>query len=83
MTHATELALGKKRKLESDCQELRVKFGLGAFASESLFPTVIVISGLSEDKLPQDDFYVCSILGLTINAHLNIRSDDPGYVCFM
>jgi len=71
------------KKLESSCQGLRVKFGLGSSASGSLFPTVIVYSGLSEEEMPDDDFYVCPIPGLTINAHLDIRNADPGYVCFM
>ena len=33
--------------------------------------------------MPQEDFYVCLIPGLTINVHLYIRNDDIGCVCFM
>ena len=33
--------------------------------------------------MPEDDFYVCPIPGLTINAHLDIINYDPGFVFFM
>ena len=51
------------KKLETSCRGLPVKFGLGSSASRSLFPTVIVYSGLSEEETPEDDFYVCPISG--------------------
>ena len=70
-------------KLESSCQGLRVKSVLGSSTSGSLFPTVILYSVLSEDKMQQDDFYVCPIPGLTTNAYLDIRNDYPRYICFM
>ena len=70
-------------KLEISCQGLRVKFGLGSSTSRSIFPTVIVYSGLSEYKIPQNNLYVCHIPGSASNAHLDIKNDDPGYVCFV
>ena len=33
--------------------------------------------------MPTDDFYVCEIPGLAVNAHLDVRNQNLGYVCFM
>ena len=70
-------------KLENSCQGLRVRFFMVSSTSGSLFTTVIVYSGLSKDEMPQENLCVCHIPGLTINAHIYIRNNDPGYVCFM
>ena len=70
-------------KLEGACQGLRVTFHLGSIAAGSLFPTVIIYSGFNETEMPTYDFYVCEIPGLAINAHLDVRNLEIGYVCFM
>lgn len=65
-------------KLEEACQGLRVKFHLGSIAAGSLFPTVIIYSGFNETEMPTDNFYVCGIPGLAINAHLDVRNQEIG-----
>ena len=33
--------------------------------------------------MPTQDFYVCDIPGLAVNAYLDIRNQNMGYVCCM
>ena len=68
---------------EGSCKGLRVKYHLGSTAAGSLLPTVIIYSGFNDTEIPNEDFYVCQIPGLAVNAHLDIRNQDMGYVCFM
>ena len=68
---------------EGSCKGLRVKYHLGTTAAGSLLPTVLIYSGFNDTEMPKEDFYVCGIPGMTVNAHLDIRNQDMGYVCFM
>ena len=68
---------------EGSCKGLRVKYHLGSTAAGSLLPIVIIYSGFNDLEMPKEDFYVCEIPGMTVNAHLDIRNQDMGYVCFM
>ena len=46
-----------------------------------VYPIVIVISGLSEDDLPINEFLVVIIKGIRINGHIDPRSKESGYIC--
>ena len=70
-------------ELESTRQGLCIKFGMDSLACGALFPIVIVYSGLTKEEMPEDEFNVIPIPGLTINAHLNIRNDDIGYISYV
>ena len=59
------------------------KLSLGSSASGSLFPTVIIFAGLSNEEIPDESFMVCSIPGLTVNAQLDIcKTTNLGYIYF-
>ena len=46
-----------------------------------MYPLVIVLSGLSKDELPNDDFLVVPIEGLNVNGHIDPRNKELGYMC--
>ena len=63
------------------CKGIRVKFACGGSAGGFVYPVVIVLSGLSKDELPNDDFLVVPIEGLSVNGHIDPRNKEVGYMC--
>ena len=57
------------------CKGIRVKF--------AVYPICIQVSNLSKEELPVDDFLVIPIPGLSINGHIDPRSNEVGYLCLM
>ena len=62
---------------------MRAKLDLGSSASRSLFPIVVVFSGLSNEKNPDEDFTVCSVPGLTANTYIDSHNKDISNIYFM
>ena len=70
-------------KLEGTYHDIHVKFSLESSANGLLFPTVIVFSGLSGKEMPDKEFTVCYVPGLTVNRHIYIRKKDFSYIYFI
>ena len=62
---------------------IRVKFACGGCGSGFIYPICILVSNLSLAELPTEDFYVQRIKGLSINSHIDPRSEEIGYLCLM
>ena len=62
---------------------VRVKFSYGGSAAGYLYPVIILVSGLSNSEIPNNDFIVTHVEGLTINGSIGPRNKELGYVCFM
>ena len=68
---------------KSNKNGIRVKYTCGIAGCGSIFPIVMQFSGLSEQYMPEKEFVVLEIPGLCVNGHLDLRSEEIGYVCFM
>ena len=68
---------------EEPCSGIRVKFACGGSAAGLVYPIVILISGLSDSEMPNDDFLVVEMKGMGINGRIDPRNEEIGYVCFM
>ena len=42
-----------------------------------------MVSGLSTNEFPSNEFKVIPVKGLSINAHIDPRSEEVGYLCLM
>ena len=42
-----------------------------------------MVSGLSEDELPNDEFVVVPIIVLSINGYIDPRNNEVGYMCLI
>ena len=62
---------------------IRVKFACGGSAGGFLYPICVLVSNLSSQELPSEDFHVYPIPGLAINGHIDPRCEDVGYLCLM
>ena len=65
------------------CKGIRIKFACGGSAGGFVYPICILVSNLSKDELPSNDFKVVPIKGLTINGHMDPRSNEVGYLCLV
>ena len=65
------------------CKNVRVKFAYGGLAGGLIYPIRLLISNLSKEEFPSNDFSVIPIKGLTINGHVDPRSEVKGYLCLM
>ena len=63
------------------CKGIRVKFACGGSGCGFVYPIVIVVSGLTKDELPEDEFLVIPIEGLSINGDIDPRNREVGYMC--
>ena len=68
---------------EEPCSGIRVKFACGGSAAGFIYPICILISGLSDNEMPNEDFVVATVEGLGINGRIDPRNKEVGYVCFM
>ena len=64
-------------------RSIRVKFACGGTGGGYLYPICILVSNLSKEHLPKDEFKVIPIEGLSVNGHLDPRSKEIGYLCLM
>ena len=64
-------------------KEIRIKYACGGSAAGVLYPICIIVSGLSKDELPNDEFAVVPIKGLSINGHIDHRNKEVGYMCLI
>lgn len=60
---------------------LRVKYSCGGFAAGLIYPIYIIVSGLSKDELPKEEFGVIHNEGSSINGHIDPRNKEVGYMC--
>ena len=42
-----------------------------------------MVSGLTKDELPNDQFVVVPIIGLSMNGHIDPRNNEVGYMCLI
>ena len=56
---------------------------MGGSAGGFIYPVVIVLSGLSKDELPNNDFLVVQIEGLSVNGHIDPMNKEVGYIYFL
>ena len=68
---------------EVKCNGLTVKWCDGIFASGHLLPSVSIFGGLSETEMPLDTFMVIEVEGMSVNANLDTRNKDLGYIVFL
>ena len=64
-------------------RSIRVKFACGGSGGGFLYPICILVSNLSKEQLPNSEFKVIPIAGLTVNGHIDARSREIGYLCLM
>ena len=62
---------------------ISISFACGGSAAGFVYTPFIIISGLSAEELPNDDFVVVSIEGLSINGHIDPRNKEFSYVCLI
>ena len=62
---------------------IRVKFAFGASGDRFVYPICILVSNLSADVMPKDDFKVVPVKGMSINGHIDPRSEEVGYLYLM
>ena len=62
------------------CKGIHVKYACGGSDAGSLYPICIIISGLSNDKLPKEKWVVISIEELSINGHIYPRNREVDYM---
>ena len=65
------------------CKGIRVKFACGGAAGAFIYSIGILVSGLSSNEFPSNDFKVIPVKGLSINAHIDPRSEEVGYLCLL
>ena len=68
---------------EGVCKGIRIKYACGGSAAGFIYPICIIVSGLSKEELPKDDFTVVPIEGLSINGHIDPRNKEVGYMCLI
>jgi hypothetical protein len=68
---------------ENSCNGIRVKWMGAVGSSGTLFPMVCIISGVTKEEMPDDEFMVAVIDGLCHNSHMSDCDERPGYVCFL
>ena len=73
---------GRTRK-DNVCKGIRVKFACGSSAGGFVYPICIQVSNLNKEELPTDEFLVVPIKGLSINGHIDPRSEEIGYLYLM
>ena len=69
--------------IDGICKGIRVKYACGGSAAGFLYPICIIISGLSKDEMPKEEFVVIPIEGLSINGHVDPRNKEVGYTCLI
>jgi hypothetical protein len=47
------------------------------------FTIVCIISGVSEEEMPEDEFMVVEIEGVSQNGHMSVGDRMPGYLFFI
>ena len=60
-----------------------VNFACGDSVTGYVYPIIILVSGLSDTEILNDDFNVIHVEALTINGHINQRNKELGFVYFM
>ena len=71
------------RRSDNVCKGIRIKFSCGGSAAGFVYPISIGVTNLSKEELPNDQWLVIPIKGLSINGHINPRNDEVGCVCCM
>jgi len=59
---------------------ISVKWCDGASGSGHIMPMVAIFSGLSETEMPSKAFIVLEVAGMSMNANLDARSSEVGYI---
>ena len=65
------------------CNGIRVEFACGGSGSGFIYPICIIVSNLSSEEFPSNDFKVIPIKGLSINAYIDPRAQKIGYLCLI
>lgn len=60
-----------------------MKYACGGSSAGCICPIWIVVSGLLKDELPNDDFVVIHIEGLSINGHIDPRNRHVECMCLI
>ena len=68
---------------QEPCSGIRVKYACGGSAAGFIYPICILISGLNDSEMPNEDCVVVNVEGLGINGRIDPRNKEVGYVCFM
>ena len=55
-------------------------YACGGYTASFLYPILIMVSSLSKDELPNDEFVVVPIESLSINGHIYPRNKEVGYM---
>ena len=62
---------------------LSVKWCDEASGSGHIMPMVAIFSGFSETEMPSDGFIVLEVQGMSMNANLDDRSSEVGYIVML
>ena len=65
---------------EGICKGIRVKYTCGVYAAGFIYPIFIMVSGISKEELPNDEFAVVPIKVLSINVHIDPRTNEVGSI---
>ena len=65
------------------CNGISVKWCDGSAASGHLMPMVAIFSGFNEKEMPKETFMVIEVPGMAVNANLDARNIDKGYLILM
>ena len=63
--------------------DISVKWCDGASGSGHIMPMVAIFSGLSETEMPSKGFIVLEVAGMSMNANLDARSSEVGYIVLL
>ena len=62
---------------------LSMKWCDGSTASGHVLPMTAIFCGLSQEEMPEDGFIVLEVEGMNINANLDARTEEKGYIVLM
>ena len=67
----------------SKCNGISVKWCDGSTGSGHVLPMTAIFSGLSKEEMPNEGFIVIEVEGMNINANLDARTEEIGYIVLM
>ena len=68
-------------RYDNVCKGIMIKYSYGASSAGFLYPIVIVVTNLSKEELPNDQWLVIPIKDLLINCHIDPRNEKVDHVC--
>ena len=80
---AIGVAYGKNGdSFEITCSGIR-EYACGGSSAGFIYPICILILGLYDSEMPNEEFVVVNVEGLGMNGRIDTRNKEVGYLCFV